>query len=93
MLYNWRMEVAVSALRANLSEWIDRARSGDEIVVTERGTPVARLVPVDAAPLLERLARQGVLSPPSDAARPSARATTRVSARGWVSDLFGEQRR
>src|SRR5665647_1492442 len=38
------MDVAISTLRAELSSWIERARSGEEIVVTERGTPVARLL-------------------------------------------------
>lgn len=87
------MDVAVSALRAKLSDWIERARDGEEVVVTERGTPVARLVPVEGAPLLERLTRQGVLSKPRDAARPAAGAVSRVHAHGSVSDLIGEQRR
>lgn len=42
------MDVAVSELRANLKTYVDRARSGERVVVTERGVPVARLVPVDA---------------------------------------------
>lgn len=87
------MDIAVSALRANLSEWIERARDGEEVVVTDRGTPVARLMPVNTAPLLERLTRQGVLSKPRNAARPSAGAVSRVHAHGSVSDLVGEQRR
>ncbi|MEO6503326.1 MAG: type II toxin-antitoxin system prevent-host-death family antitoxin [Jatrophihabitantaceae bacterium] len=32
----------MSDLRANLSEWLRRAQEGDEVVVTERGVPVAR---------------------------------------------------
>src|ERR1039458_8019004 len=38
------MDVAISTLRAELSTWIERARSGEEVVVTDRGTPVARLL-------------------------------------------------
>lgn len=87
------MDVAISALRAELSSWIERAQAGEEIVVTERGTPVARLLGVDTAPLLERLVQQGVLSRPVRADRPSARAASRVSARGPVADLVSEQRR
>ena len=87
------MNVAVSALRANLSDWIERARDGEEIIVTERGIPVARLTPVEAAPLLERLTREGVLSKPRDTVRPTAGAVSRVRAQGSVSDLVGEQRR
>jgi prevent-host-death family protein len=64
------MDVAISTLRAELSTWIERARSGEEIVVTERGTPVARLLAVDAAPLLDQLIASGVLSKPRREDRP-----------------------
>ncbi|WP_375294999.1 type II toxin-antitoxin system Phd/YefM family antitoxin [Brevibacterium sp.] len=87
------MEVAISALRARLSHWIERACNGEEIIVTERGKPVARLMSVDTAPLLERLTQQGVLSKPRSAGRPSAHEATRVRAQGPVSDLVGEHRR
>jgi len=86
------MDVAISALRAELSSWIDRARAGEEVVVTERGTPVARLIAVDTAPLLERLTQDGVLSRP-DGDRPAARGVVRARASGSVSDLVGDQRR
>ena len=87
------MDVAVSALRAELADWVKRARDGEEVVVTERGTPVARLVPVDSAPLLERLTREGVLSRPHSTGRPRASGAPRAHASRPVSDLVGEQRR
>lgn len=87
------MDVAVSTLRAELAEWIDRVQAGEEVVVTDRGVPVARLVGVDTAPLIEQLTRQGVLSRPRRPARPRAGAAARASARRPVSDLVGEQRR
>lgn len=87
------MDVAVSALRADLSSWIERARSGEEVVVTDRGTPVARLLPVDTAPLLDQLIQRGVLSRPLRADRPTARGADRVHARGPVADLVSDQRR
>ena len=86
------MDVAITALRAELSSWIDRVRAGEEIVVTDRGTPVARLLPVDTAPLLETLVQTGVLSKPLRADRPAARQASRVHARGPVADLVSEQR-
>jgi prevent-host-death family protein len=49
------MDVAVSDFRAHLSGWLARAREGDEIVVTDRGVPVARLLGVDATTNLEWL--------------------------------------
>jgi prevent-host-death family protein len=86
------MDVAVSALRAELSSWIERVRQGDEVVITDRGVPVARLLAVGTAPLLERLVQQGVLSRPGGE-RPVARGAERVRARGPVAELVGEQRR
>ncbi|MGH3448147.1 MAG: type II toxin-antitoxin system Phd/YefM family antitoxin [Nocardioidaceae bacterium] len=86
------MDVAVSRLRAELADWIERVSAGEEIVVTDRGTPVARLVRVDTAPLLERLTQGGVLSKPR-AVRPTASGASRAHARGSVSELVGEQRR
>jgi prevent-host-death family protein len=87
------MDVAISALRAELSSWIERARSGEEIVVTDRGTPVARLLAVDTAPLLDQLVARGVVGRPQRTDRPTARGAGRVRASGPVADLVGEQRR
>ena len=86
------MDVAVSALRAQLSLWIERVQAGEEVVVTDRGTPVARLLAIDTAPLLEQLLQHGVLSKAHRADRPTARGADRVKARGPVADLVGEQR-
>jgi prevent-host-death family protein len=57
-------DVATSELRANLSEWIRRAREGERVVITDRGVPVARILPVDAESTLQRLMREGIVSPP-----------------------------
>ncbi|MGN6089745.1 MAG: type II toxin-antitoxin system Phd/YefM family antitoxin [Actinomycetales bacterium] len=92
-MYPSRVDVAVSRLRAELAVWIERAQSGEDIVVTERGKPVARLVGVDSAPLLERLARQGVIRPPQSPTRPTATGAPRARTRQPVSDLVTEQRR
>jgi prevent-host-death family protein len=37
---------AVAQLKAQLSRYLSRVKVGEEILVTERGVPVARLVPV-----------------------------------------------
>jgi len=87
------MDVPVSALRAELASWIERVRAGEEIVVTDRGIPVARLLSIDAAPLIEQLTRQGVLSKPRRLERPKASGAPRVRARGSVAELVSEQRR
>lgn len=87
------MDVAISTLRAELASWVERARSGEEVIVTDRGTPVARLLSVETAPLLDQLTQRGVLSRPRRTTRPTARDATRVRARGSVSELVSEQRR
>jgi prevent-host-death family protein len=38
-------ELAVFEAKTRLSELLDRVQAGEEIVITRRGTPVARLVP------------------------------------------------
>jgi prevent-host-death family protein len=91
-LYIHVVDVAISTLRAELSSWIERVQAGEEVVVTDRGTPVARLLPVDTAPLLDQLVRTGVLGRPQRADRPAARGAARVRASGPVADLVGEQR-
>ena len=63
----------MSALRAELKQWIDAARSGQDVVITDRGVPVARLSPIASTDLLTRLQREGVIAAPT-AARPTATA-------------------
>lgn len=92
-MYSQAMEVGITALRADLAAWVGRARQGEEIVVTERGIPVARLIGVDSTTLLEDLTRRGVLNAPASTTRPRARDVRRVRATGTVSDLVSEQRR
>ncbi len=57
------MEVGIRELRADLSRWVKRVRAGEEIVVTDRGRPVARLVQLDGERKLDRLIREGVVTP------------------------------
>jgi prevent-host-death family protein len=87
------MDVAITALRAELSAWLDHVRAGDEVVITERGIPVARLLPIDTAPLIEQLTQQGVLGKPRRSDRPGARGVVRAQATDSVSELVTEQRR
>lgn len=65
--------VAISELKAKLSEYLAAVRSGEEMIVTDRGRPVARLGPVEGEREMEsRIAsrvRAGRLRPPT-ASRP-----------------------
>jgi prevent-host-death family protein len=42
------IEVPVETLKERLDEYLERARQGERIFITEQGRPVAQLVPGDA---------------------------------------------
>lgn len=84
------MEVGVRELRNNLSRYLERVRSGEEVVVTDRGHAIARVLPIGAERILDRLVAEGVVTP---AARPKRRAGKPIKASGTVSDLVADQRR
>ena len=60
--------VSISELKAKLSQYIDAVRSGHEVIVTDRGTPVARLSAVQgprgAEARLRDMVRTGRIRPP-----------------------------
>lgn len=45
------MDVGIRELKAKLSEYLTRAAAGEEVVVTDRGVPIVRLVPFADATL------------------------------------------
>ncbi len=54
----------IAELKAHLSRYLERVKSGNEVLVTERGRPIARIVPIghrDEDERALRLARKGVL--------------------------------
>jgi len=83
-------EAGIRDLRDHLSRYLERVQAGEELTVTDRGRPVARLVPVDSANTFDRLVAEGLVVPA--ATRGRSRPTTRVAA-GPVSELVAEQRR
>jgi len=87
------VDVPVTALRAQLGDWLDRARAGEDVVVTDRGIPVARLVGLDSATTIDQLTNEGLISRPARAHRPTAVGRRRVRAKGSVSGLVSTQRR
>ncbi|MGH9617073.1 MAG: type II toxin-antitoxin system Phd/YefM family antitoxin [Acidobacteriaceae bacterium] len=57
----------ISALKAHLSEYIQLVRMGEEVLICERKTPVARIVPCDSenrSAQQSRLVARGILAPP-----------------------------
>lgn len=57
----------VVQLKSRLSEYLRRVKAGAELVITERGVPVAKLVPLDAAERRTtrrlRLSKTGIVRP------------------------------
>jgi prevent-host-death family protein len=51
------MNASVRMAKSRLSEFLDRAAAGEEIVITSDGRPKARLVALDAAPVPYRVHR------------------------------------
>jgi prevent-host-death family protein len=86
------VDVSVTELRAHLSDWLDRARAGGEVVITDRGIPVARLAALDSAGTLERLTAEGVIGK-ATAQRPVAAERSGPRPRRPVSDRVSDQRR
>lgn len=59
---------SISSLKARLSQYLDAVKAGEEILITDRGTPVARLSAVEGPAKMEarirELIRTGRLIPP-----------------------------
>jgi prevent-host-death family protein len=87
------MDVAVSELRAHLSDYLDQVRSGDEVVITDRGVPIARLLGLTATATLERLATEGIIGRAAAAPRPRAAGQPRPQPRRPIADQVSDQRR
>ena len=56
------VEVGVRALKQNASAVVARAASGESVTITDRGRPVAQLIPLGASQL-ERLVASGRARP------------------------------
>ena len=86
------MEVGIRQFRNDLRHWLDRVGEGEDVVITERDRPIARLSGVSSRGALDRLIAAGVVT---RAQRPRRRDSSyrRVKSNGPVSDLVKEQRR
>lgn len=58
------MTVGVRELKANLSEYLARASRGEEVVVTDRNRPIARLIPYAAQSDVEHGIEEGWIEAP-----------------------------
>jgi prevent-host-death family protein len=84
-------EVGVRELRNNLSRFLDEVRGGRELIVTERGRPVARIVGTSGEAWLDQLVTAGIVTLPErdlDLA-----SFGRVRADGDLMEFVFDQRR
>jgi prevent-host-death family protein len=77
------MQVGVRELKQRLSEIIDLAASGEDVIITDRGTPRVRLSALAPTGVLEQGIAEGWIRPPLRdgpiGQGPRVRADTRTS--------------
>jgi prevent-host-death family protein len=90
------MKAGVAALKAGLSRYLERVKAGQEILVTDHGRPVAKIVPIARAEKgtrRERLVGDGRLLPGRGKVRPSLlRAPSKGSGASVLDALLDERR-
>jgi prevent-host-death family protein len=63
------MKASISILKARLSQYLAAVKAGEEVIVTERGRPVARISAIGPDGVLEgrleKLVREGRVRPPT----------------------------
>jgi prevent-host-death family protein len=88
------VKVGVRELRNNLSRYLERVQAGDEVVVTDHGREIARVVPIAGdehkPSALDRLVAEGLVAPPMKARRPLP--SRGIPASQPVSPIVSEQR-
>jgi prevent-host-death family protein len=92
-------KVGVARLKAQLSRYLAVAKHGEDVIITERGRPVAKLVALpageDPQSRRQRLARAGILILGRSRLRPSLRRPPRgpkSAGAGVLRALLQERR-
>lgn len=84
--------VGVRELRNNLRTILERVEAGEEVIVTARGRPVARIAPVGRRTTLERLIAEGIVTPSREPEKP-IELEELIPIRGGLTDILLEERR
>lgn len=85
-------KVGVRELRQNLSRYLDRVKSGEELVVTEHGHEVARLLPFSSEGYAELSARVGATTPIGRLEQVATRLRTPGALAGTTDAFLAESR-
>ena len=83
------MDVGVRELKSKLSEYLARTAAGEEIIVTDRGNPIARLTPYSTHSAFELGVEEGWIEP---ARRKRLGTAERHRSKASVLDVLDEDR-
>lgn len=86
------MEISVTDLRKDVDAALAAVKAGDEVIITERGAPLARIGAVDGGDLLQSLMADGLITPPAED-RAVPRLPQAEAAKDALSSLLGRLRR
>ena len=88
------MNASVRDLKSRLSRYLRQVQQGETVVVTLRGKPIARLVPLPSLPLEERLATlPGINAGTGGKPRGLTRPVRVKPGQKSVADIVMEERR
>jgi prevent-host-death family protein len=93
------ISASISEAKAKLSALLDRVKAGEAVTITDRGRPVAQIVPLPAADVdwderVARLEREGVITRPRRPLEPGwLRSRPLVRSRASVLETLLEERR
>lgn len=68
--YDLSMQISLTELRRTPGAALDQVRSGNEVVITEDGIPLGRIVPVGRTTKYAELVASGVIRPPVSSESP-----------------------
>jgi prevent-host-death family protein len=78
--------VGIRRLRENLSTYLDRVKAGDEVVITERGKRVARIV---GPSKLDQLVNEGRVRPATKPKKPIREEDLiKIDGPPWPSEII-----
>ena len=93
-------ETGIRELKAHLSQYLKNVGNGDEIIITDRGKPVARLSSVKlnsennkVYELLSSMAKKGLIKVPEKWGKPALPPKRMVITGSTISEAVIEDRR
>jgi prevent-host-death family protein len=89
---------AIAKLKSGLSEYISMVKSGEEVIVTDRGKPVAKIVPIKRDDTiipgrLKELEKRGLVKIGTGVTQDFLKATRVVDKEGLVLKALLDERR